>query len=116
MISILLTLTEIKYSIGNAYLLIATISSLNDVGVIVTVKEEIKRSEARGNTRYTSFSILRGCSVSQVPLMLYGNPVKGILLEISKDIKFSENIAETYLISNCSIQYVQLRSISFFGP
>ena len=39
MISILLTLTEIKYSIGNAYVLIETIDSLNAVGVIVAVKE-----------------------------------------------------------------------------
>ena len=76
MISILLTLTEIKYSIGNAYLSIATIDSLNGIGVIVTVKEEIKGREARGNTRYTSFSMPRGCLVSQVPLMSCGNAVK----------------------------------------
>ena len=58
----------------------------------------------------------RDCSVSQVPLMSCGNTVKGILLEISKNIQFSKKIAEKYLILNCSIQYVQLRSMSFFGP
>ena len=109
MISILLTLTKIKYNIGYAYLLIATIDSLNGVGVIVAVKEEIKGSEARGNTLYTGFSMPRGCSVSQVPLMSCRNPVKGIVLEINKDIQFSAKIAVKYLISNYSIQ-------SFFGP
>ena len=46
--------------------------------------------------------------------MSCGNPVKRILLEISKDIQLSEKINEKYLIPDFSIQYIQLRSMSFF--
>jgi len=90
--------TFLDVGIGDADLLLATIDSLNGVGAIVTVKEEIKGSEARGDTLHASFSMPRGCSESQVPLMSCGNPVKRILLEISKDIQFSKKIAEKYLI------------------
>ena len=107
-------MTFLDVGIGDADLLIATIDSLNGVGAIVTVKEEIKGSEARGDTLHASFSMPRGCSVSQIPLMSCGNPVKRILLEISKDIQLSEKITEKYLIPDFSIQYIQLRSMLFF--
>jgi len=83
---------------------------LTGVNAVVTVREVVKGSLARGNSLGVSFSAPVTCSVSQVSGTNCGSSVEKIGLELDTNSMFSANPKLMEIIPDYSVQVVRTSS------